>query len=113
MKKEIRAELAYRLVDGHASASNVDAPTLTHGVAGPGEENVALVARNRAKGTDDRLAPDASVLQVLEHHAIDDALTGRQARQLELGGEVPLLQRIGTENTMGILERGGLGIFHD
>lgn len=50
-----------------------------------------------AEVVDDRLALDASVVQVLEADAVEDVLAGREAVEVDLGGEVASLVGEGTQ----------------
>ena len=91
-------------IEPHAAARLVDAPALPGGVARPGEGDGPPVRRRGAEAPDDRLAGDRRRLQVLELHAIEDVLGGRQAFDQHVGGEVGLREHIEIGGAAAVLE---------
>src|SRR5262249_57416805 len=86
--EKIRPVFAHRRIGTHAAARLVDAPALSGGVAGPYEADRASIARRSAEVTDDRLANNAGRGEVLKANAIENFLTGGQAVDQRLGGEI-------------------------
>ncbi len=111
--EEVGLETAHGLVDRHAAHVGVDAPALAGGVARPHQADVAGAGGRGAEVADDRLALDASVVQVLEADAVEDVLAGRQAVEVDLGSEVARLVGNGTQETARSAERlGGSDLDH-
>ena len=102
--EEVRAGDAHRLVGGEPTPRLVDAPALPAGVGGEGEAHVGLPGRGRAERARHGQAPGARVAQVLEEHAVDDALAGREALEVEPGGEAVRLDRRLSRNPARVRE---------
>ena len=93
MDEEGGLDLAHRLVDLHAAPVEIDAPALPRRVARPDEADVLAGCGRRPEAAGDRLAHELPVGKVDETHAVEDALAGRQAVEIELGGELGILER--------------------
>ncbi len=93
MDEEGGLDLTHRLVDLHAAPVGVDAPALPPGIARPDEADVPAPGRRHPEAAGDRLAHELGVGEVDEAQPVEDALAGRQAGEVELGGEVGILER--------------------
>ena len=87
---------AHRLVESQAAPLGIDPPALADGVGRPGERDVARAPVRTAacrKLPVAGSAPAADVGEVLEQHAIEDPLAGRQLVEHDARGEVGGLER--------------------
>ena len=64
------------------------------GVARPHERNRSPVSRRGVEASDDWLADEGRIVEILEANAIEDVLGCRKAFDQRLGGEVSLWQRL-------------------
>ena len=91
--EEVGGHAPHRLVEPHPAPRLVDAPPLPAGVGGEGEAHVGGPGGRGAKRALDRPAPGPQVAQVLEEHAVDDTLAGREAIEVDPGREAVRLER--------------------
>ena len=104
VEEKIGAGAEHGRIRAHAAARFVDAPALTGGIARPHERDRAQVARRGTKATDHRFAGDRRRCKVLEANAVEDILSGRQAFDQRLGGEIGFRQRVHEQRPLDRLE---------
>ena len=98
-------------VGAHAAARLVDAPALARGIARPHERHRAPLVRRGAEASDQRLAHHRREGVILEPHAVEDVLSGRQAFDQRLGGEIGFGERVDRDRAANALEAvGGRGL---
>lgn len=105
MNEEVGLGAAHRLVDAVATNLGIDAPTLAGLVAREGEGDGLLLRRRRTEAAGDRRANAAEIGQILEAHAIEERLAGRQLADVEPRGEIAVLERTGTDESPRPAER--------
>src|SRR6516162_1996110 len=94
VNEKIRPVLAHRRIGTHAAARLVDAPALSSGIAGPHEADRAPITRRSAEAANGWLSDNARRGKVLKADAIENLLTGWQAIDQSLGGEIALRQGV-------------------
>ena len=103
--EEVGLVAAHRLVAAHPAELEVDAPTLSRGVAGPREAHVLLAGRRGAERTGGGFRGTLAGREVLEHDAVEDALAAGQAVEPHARREVARFERRGPPHAAGVGER--------
>jgi hypothetical protein len=102
MNEEVRPCTPHRLVNLHAPEAEIDAPTLTAGVAGPDEADIAPLFGWRAKVADDRFAARLARIEIFESHTHEHVTLGRQVGEIEASSHVGDIQSVRTAQRDGI-----------
>jgi hypothetical protein len=107
VNEEVGPILAHGGEGAHAAACDIDAPTLTGGVARPHERDRAPQVGGGAKTSCLRLTDQHGRGVILKTDPVEDVLSGRQALEQRFCGEIAVRQRIDERPMNDVLEAVG------